>query len=513
MTRGGIEGPGTVFLVGAGPGDPGLITVKGARCLRTADVVLYDRLVDRRLLAMAPSHAELIDVGKVRGDRPDRQEAINALLIEKARAARRVVRLKGGDPFVFGRGGEEAAALSGAGVPYQVVPGVTSAVAAPAYAGIPLTHRGYASSFTVLTGSEAPGKDESAIAWDKLAGLGGTIVVLMGWERLEEIVSTLVREGHPADTPAALVQWGSESYQRTVVGTLADIVRRARKSDIGPPVAVVIGDVVRLRDRLNWFDSRPLFGKRVLVTRSRSQASALSELLSLEGAEPIEAPTIEVRPLDDTAELDDAVRSFSRYRWAVFSSANAVDAVFDRLTAQSLDARALRDTRVAAIGEATSARLRDRGVIADIVPRESVSTSMAEALRGHVAAGDTLLIPQADIAGDELRVGLRRAGAEVHDVVAYRTVTPEASRELVGAALEEGVDVVTFTSSSTARNFARLLDGDVDRLGDARVACIGPLTAATARQLGMDVHVVAETSTVAGLVDAIKAHYREEDEQ
>ena len=247
MTRGGEEGTGTVFLVGAGPGDPGLITVKGAQCLRSADVVLYDRLVDRRLLAMAPPHAELIDVGKVRGDRPDRQDGINALLIEKARAGGRVVRLKGGDPFVFGRGGEEAAALSEAGVPYQVVPGVTSAVAAPAYAGIPLTHRGYASSFTVVTGSEAPGKDDSAIAWDKLAGLGGTIVVLMGWERLEEIVGTLVREGRPADTPAAVIQWGSEAYQRTVVGTLADIVERARESGIAPPVAVVIGDVVRLR--------------------------------------------------------------------------------------------------------------------------------------------------------------------------------------------------------------------------------------------------------------------------
>ena len=513
MTRGGEQGTGTVFLVGAGPGDPGLITVKGAQCLRSADVVLYDRLVDRRLLAMAPPHAELIDVGKVRGDRPDRQDGINALLIEKARAGGRVVRLKGGDPFVFGRGGEEAAALSGAGVPYQVVPGVTSAVAAPAYAGIPLTHRGYASSFTVLTGSEAPGKDESAIAWDKLAGLGGTIVVLMGWERLEEIVGTLVREGLPADTPAALIQWGSESYQRTVVGTLADIVDRARGSGISPPVVVVIGDVVRLRDRLSWFDSRPLFGKRVLVTRSRSQASALAELLSLEGAEAVEAPTIEVRPLEDTAELDDAVRGVSRYRWAVFTSANAVDAVFDRLTALSLDTRALRDTRVAAIGEATSARLRDRGVIADLVPRESVSASMAEALRGHVAAGDRLLLPQADIAGEELRVGLSQAGADVRHVVAYRTVTPEASAELVSGLLEEGMDVVTFTSSSTARNFVRLLGGDVGRLGDTRVACIGPLTAATAKQLGMDIHVVAEKSTVAGLVDAIKAYYREEDQQ
>ena len=511
MTTRREDRPGTVFLVGAGPGDPGLITVRGAQCLRTADVVLYDRLVDRRLLALSPPHAELIDVGKVRGDAPDRQDGISALLIEKAMTAGRVVRLKGGDPFVFGRGGEEAAALVAAGVPYQVVPGVTSAIAAPAYAGIPLTHRGYASSFTVVTGSEAPGKDESAIDWEKVAGLGGTVVVLMGWERLEEIVGALVSAGRPEDTPTALVQWGSESYQRTVVGTLGDIADRAHESGIAPPVAIVIGDVVRLRDRLRWFDAGPLFGKRVLVTRSRGQASTLSELLALEGAEPIEAPTIEVCPLNDTSELDDAVRDLSRYRWAVFTSANAVDAVFDRLTALSLDARALRETRVAAIGEATSARLRERGIIADLVPRQAVSASMAEALRGHVAAGDTVLIPQADIAGDELRAGLTRTGAQVRRVVAYSTVAPETSRELVSEALDEGVDVVTFTSSSTVRNFVRLLDGDMGRLGDTAVACIGPLTAATAKELGLDVRVVAERSTVAGLVDAIDAHYREED--
>ncbi len=511
MTTRRADRPGTVFLVGAGPGDPGLITVRGAQCLRTANVVLYDRLVDRRLLALAPSHAELIDVGKARGDGPDRQAGINALLVEKARAGGRVVRLKGGDPFVFGRGGEEAEALAEAGVTYQVVPGVTSAIAAPAYAGIPLTHRGYASSFTVITGSEASDKDENAIAWDRLAGLDGTVVVLMGWERLEEIVDAVVGAGRSEDTPVAAIQWGSEPGQRTVVGTLADIVGRARESGLAPPVAVVIGEVVRLRGRLRWFDAGPLFGKRVLVTRSRSQASTLSELLALEGAEPIEAPTIEVRPLDDTSELDDAVGDLSRYRWAVFTSANAVDAVFDRLAALSLDARALRDTRVAAIGEATAARLRERGIVADLVPREAVSASMAEALRGHVAAGETVLVPQADIAGDELRAGLSQAGAKVRRVVAYRTVAPEASRKLVAEALDEGVDVVTFTSSSTARNFARLIGGDVGPLGNTVVACIGPITAATARQLGMDVRLVAERSTVAGLVDAIKAYFGEEE--
>ena len=366
MTTRREGGPGTVFLVGAGPGDPGLITVAGAACLRAADVVLYDRLVGRRLLAMAPHRAESIDVGKATGDGRDRQEAINALMIEKAKAGNRVVRLKGGDPFVFGRGGEEAAALAGAGVPYRVVPGVTSAVAAPAYAGIPLTHRGYASSFTVLTGSESPDKEDSAIAWDEVAGIGGTVVVLMGWERLEEIVNALVAGGRPADTPAAVVQWGSGASQRTVAGTLADIAGKARGSEMGPPAAVVVGEVVRLRDRLRWFDSGPLFGKRVLVTRSRRQAGALSEMLSLEGAEVVEAPAIEVRPLDDTSELDEAVRDLSLHRWAVFTSANAVDAVFDRLAALSLDARALRDTRVAAIGAATAARLRERGIAADL---------------------------------------------------------------------------------------------------------------------------------------------------
>jgi uroporphyrinogen III methyltransferase/synthase len=501
---------GTVYLVGAGPGEPGLITVKGLRCLESADVVVYDRLVDRRLLAKAPRDAERIDVGKVRGERPDRQAGINALLVEKARDGSRVVRLKGGDPFVFGRGGEEAAALAEAGVPYEVVPGVTSAVAAPAYAGIPLTHRGYASTFTVITGSEAPDKTDSSIAWDKLAQLGGTIVVLMGWYSLEAIVNRLVREGRSADTPVALVQWGSESYQRTVVGTLSDIIYKAGDAGLTPPVAAVIGEVVSLRDKLRWFDSRPLFGKRVLVTRSRQQASALSELLSLEGAEPIELPTIEIRPLDDTLELDDAVRDISRYRWVVFTSANAVEAVFARLTVMGLDARALHASRVAAIGSATSASLRDRGIAADLVPEKSVSESVSIALGDRIEAGETVLLPHADIARDALREGLAQAGAQVHDVIAYKSVMPEDSRVRIAALLEEGVDVATFTSSSTASNLAKLLGGDVGRLGNTRIACIGPVTAATARRLGMNVHIVAERSTIAGLVDAIKSHYDEE---
>ena len=503
-------GPGTVYLVGAGPGDPGLITVKGLRCLESADVVVYDRLVDERLLDRAPRDVEIVDVGKLPGDRPDRQSSINSLLVDRAKEGKRVVRLKGGDPFVFGRGGEEAAALAKAGIPFEVVPGVTSAIAAPAYAGIPLTHRGYASTFTVLTGSEAPDKADSPIAWDKLAQLGGTIVVLMGWDNLETIAATLVREGRSPDTPVALVQWGSETYQRTVVGTLSDVFDRARESGLAPPVVAVIGEVVGLREALRWFDNRPLFGKRVLVTRSRRQAGALSELLSLEGAEPLEVPTIEVQPLADTAELDEALRRLGRYDWVVFTSANTVEAVFDRLAAAGLDARAFHASKVAAIGSATAASLGGRGITADLVPEKPVSETMAENLGEQIAAGDSVLLPRADIARDVLREGLAARGVIVDDVVAYKTVMPEESMQRIRDLLGEGVDVVTFTSSSTVANLAKSLNGDVARLGGAKVACIGPVTAATAREVGMDVDIVAEMSTVAGLVDSIKAYFANE---
>ena len=502
------EETGRVYLVGAGPGDPGLITVKGLRCLESADVVVHDRLVDERLVARASRDAEVIDAGKVPGERRNSQDEINALLVARARAGKSVVRLKGGDPFVFGRGGEEAEALAEAGVPFEVVPGVTSAIAAPAYAGIPLSHRGVASSFTVVTGSETV--DKGAVAWDALARSGGTLVVLMGWESLSEIAAILTREGRPADTPVALVQWGTEPYQRTVVGTLSDIAEKAQQAGLSPPVVAVIGDVVRLRDRLRWFDDRPLFGLRVLVTRSRTQAGALSQLLSQEGAHPLEVPTIEIQPLDDYTELDAALRALSDYDWVVFPSTNSVDVVFGRLAELDLDARAFGPARVAAIGSATSDSLRARGIVANFVPEEFVSESVAEGLKDRIAAGQRVLLPQADIGRDTLGDGLTAQGADVHRVTAYRTVTPEGSAELIAAHLADGVDVATFTSSSTVRNLVALLDGDTSALGGVRIACIGPVTATAAAEAGLKVDILASEYTVAGLVEALKAHFAQE---
>ena len=502
---------GTVYLVGAGPGDPGLITVKGLRCLESADVVVHDRLVDERLLALARADAEVIDVGKMPGERRNLQSEINALLVSKARDGKRVVRLKGGDPFVFGRGGEEAEALVEAAVPFEVVPGVTSAVAAPAYAGIPLTHRGLASSLTIVTGSEAPGKGESAIAWNMMAKAGGTLVVLMGWDNLAEIVATLVREGRPPETPVALVEWGSEPHQRTVIGTLSNITEGAGDAGLAPPVVVVIGKVVALREKLRWFDNRPLSGKRVLVTRTRTQAGALSDLLTREGAQPLEVPTIEIRPLEDYSELDGALRALPKYDWVVFTSANTVQAVFDRLSEPGEDARAFHSTLIAAIGSATADSLRARGVSADFVPKEFVSESVADGLKELIVPGARVFLPRADIGRETLRQGLAGLGASVHEVTAYRTVIPDDSGKRVTQLLSEGIDIATFTSSSTATNLYKLLNGDLSQLKQAKIACIGPVTAATVRETGLKVDIVAREYTVAGLVESLKAHFAQED--
>ncbi len=503
---------GTVYLVGAGPGDPGLITVRGLELVESADVVVFDRLVDRRLLERARPGAELVDVGKVPGQRRNRQEDINALLVARAREGKQVVRLKGGDPFVFGRGGEEAEALLAEGIPFEVVPGVTSAVAAPAYAGIPVTHRKLGSFFTVVTGSEAPDKDASAVPWDRLAQLGGTLVVLMGWEGLASIVDALLRHGRAPETPVALVRWGTEPYQRTVSGTLADIVEKAQQADLSPPVVAVVGEVASLRQKLRWFDNRPLFGKRVLVTRSRAQASALSGLLARRGALPLELPAIEVQPLQDCAGLDAALRGLGQggYQWVVFTSANAVQAVFQRLDALGLDARAFGAARVAAIGPATAASLRQRGIRADLTPEDFVSEAVAAALEARAVSGQRVLLPRADIAPEELARRLEALGALVHEVPAYRTVVPEESRGRAKEVCAQGIDIATFTSSSTVRNLADLLAGDLSPLSGATVACIGPVTAATARELGLKVDIVAREHTVPGLVEALESYFAQE---
>ena len=502
--------PGTVCLVGAGPGDPGLITVRGLACLESADVVIYDRLVDERLVARARPDAEVINPSSVPEDSSTRQVTINALLVARAAEGKSVVRLKGGDPFIFGRAGEEAEALAEAGIPFEVVPGVTSAIAAPAYAGIPLTHRGIASSVTIVTGAESSEKGSVSVAWDKLAQVGGTLVVLMGWGSLSHVTETLAREGLAADTPVALVQWGTEPHQRTVVGSISDIVSRAQQAGLEPPIVAVIGEVVRFRDRLRWFDNRPLFGKRVLVTRTRAQAGALSELLFREGARPLEVPTLELRTLADFSKLDAAVETLPEYDWVVFTSANAVDAVFGRLASMGRDTRSFRAAKVAAIGPATATSLKSRGIVPDLIAKESVSESLADALRGSGVAGKRVLVPGAESRRDILPEALRAAGASVDEVAAYRTIAAEGSRERLAEIVEAGIDVVTFTSSSAVRNLVALLDGDVGALQGAEVACIGPITAATAREAGLKVDILAQDSTAKGLVDALKQYHDKE---
>ena len=495
--------------MGAGPGDPGLITLKGLRCLEQAQVVIYDRLLDPSLLESAPASAERIFVGKERGRQELKQDQINDLLIDRASEGKVVVRLKGGDPFVFGRGGEEALALTEKDIPFEVVPGITSAIAAAAYAGIPLTHRGISTCFTVVSGSEDPAKPETSVNWQALARTGGTLVVLMGWSALESILDTLGKEGVPADTPVALVQWGTWPAQATVTGCLEDILERGREAGIQPPVVAVIGPVVALRKELAWFDRRPLFGKKVLITRSRTQASKFRSLLEGLGAQTFEIPAIQTLPLEDYTRLDEAVAKLKDYRWVIFASSNAVEAVFSRLYYQGLDTRALGGVKVGAIGPATADALALRGIAADFVPTRPISEVVVQELSSFDWTGVPVLLPVADIGRDALATGLTQAGALVDRIDAYRTVPTTGVDAKARKALSQGMDAVTFTSSSTVRNLVEMLNGDRAALDATSIACIGPTTAATARELGLRVDLVAGEHTVEGLASALVTHFAE----
>jgi uroporphyrinogen III methyltransferase/synthase len=499
-----VVAKGFVSLIGAGPGDPGLLTLHGAKVLGAADVVIYDYLANPALLAHARPEAERIYVGKRAGCHTLAQDEINALLVERALAGQRVARLKGGDPFVFGRGGEEALALVAAGVPFEVIPGVTSAVAAPAYAGIPVTHRGLASSFAVVTGHRDPDLDGSAIDWSHLARGVDTLVFLMGVGMLPDIVEKLVAHGRPAQTPVVLVRWGTTPDQQTVSGTLADIVEKVQAAGLKPPAVVVVGAVAVLREQIHWFEDRPLFGQRVLVTRTREQASELSARLRALGAEAVELPTIHIELPEDWTPLDGAIATLSRYDWIVFTSVNGVRFFWKRLAWAGLDARALHGLDLAAIGPATAAELAAHGLQADYVPDEYVAEAVAAGLDD--VHDRRILLPRADIARPALAELLRAGGADVDEVTAYRTLQaraePEALRDLLA-----GISLATFTSSSTVRNLAAMLrDAGLDLgqvLEHVAVACIGPITAQTARELGLRVHAVARAYTIDGLIDAI----------
>lgn len=500
---------GKVYLVGAGPGDPGLLTVKGLDCLKQADVIIYDRLLDDTLLGAAQPDAEKIYVGKSAHCHSLEQEAINRLLIKKARQGKIVVRLKGGDPFVLGRGGEEAEALAINHIPFEVVPGVSSALAVPAYAGIPVTHRSLASSFTVVTGHEAADKDESVIAWDKLNTGADTLLFLMGVGNLRHIVDRLIENGRPPSTPIAVIANGTSHRQQTLVSTLEDIVARVEQGNLQPPAVIVVGEVVRLRERLRWFDNHPLFGKRILVTRAQHQASQLSGLLLRRGAVPIEIPAIEIQPLPVHDGFDQAILNLQNYHWIIFTSTNGVEAFFHRLYALNLDARWLANIRIGAIGSATASALEHRGLRADCTPKEYTSQGLVAELQHQDMAGRRVLLPRADIAGKELTRGLTRLGAEVHEITAYRTIPNTRGISQAKQMILAGeIDIIAFTSSSTVTNLVAALDKEREALNKIIVACIGPRTRATATESGLRVDIVARKHTMTGLLEAMEQYFQ-----
>jgi uroporphyrinogen III methyltransferase/synthase len=498
---------GRVALIGAGPGDPGLLTLRGAQLLREAEVLLYDALASDAIVALAPQTCERIYVGKRAGDHAMAQDDIEALAIARAREGRFVVRLKGGDPFVFGRGGEEAEALRAASIPFEVVPGISSALAAPAYAGIPLTHREFAASFTVLTGHEDPAKPASTLDWAKLADPKRTLVILMGTANLREIAEKLVANGLAATTPVAVVQDGTRPSQRTVLGTLATIARDVTTAKVGPPAVIVVGEVARLREQLRWFDTSPLFGKRVAITRAGEQSEGFARALLQRGAEPVLAPTIAILPPDDATAAERAIDVLASFAWLVFTSRNGVDAFFARLASRNADARAIGTVKVAAIGERSAERLRASGVIADVVPEAFVAEEVANAVIERAKPGDRVLLYRAQEARDVLPRMLGEAGLIVTIAAAYKTVVP-AAPDFAEKIARAGV--LTFTSASTVRGFADLLGGPDAATEAARgkcVACIGPITARAATNMGLIVDVVASRYTTAGLLDALDAHF------
>jgi len=499
-----------VYLVGAGPGDPGLITVKGKECIEAAEVVIYDYLAAPTLLNYAPQNAEMIYVGKKGGDHTLSQDEINALIVEKAKAGLKVCRLKGGDPFIFGRGGEEAEVLAAGGIPFEVVPGVTSAVAAAAYAGIPLTHRKLTATLAFITGHEDPHKEESSIDWESLSRGIGTLVFFMGVKNLPDISQKLIAHGKSPDTPVALIRWGTTPGQQTVTGTLDDIADRVKKAGLKSPAIIVVGDVVRLREHLKWFETRPLLGKRIVVTRAREQASDLVRRLADLGAECLEYPTIKVVPAADAAPLDDAISRLSTYDWIVFTSVNGVAFFFARLFETDRDVRALNHLQTAAIGPVTSQRLRQFGLKSDIIPENYRAEAVVEAFRKVDLKGKKVLLPRAAEARPVLPVELRKMGAHVDEVTAYLTEKVAGNAELLIEQLtDKRIDLITFTSSSTVKNFKALLppDRSKDLLEGVTIASIGPITTDTAIDLGFEVHITAQTYTIPGLCEAILKYY------
>lgn len=492
------ERRGRVHLAGAGPGDPRLLTIRAAECIAGADLIAVDALVSAQIRATFPPSTQVIFVGKRASAHTLPQEEINALLIAEARKGKRVLRLKGGDPFVFGRGGEEAQELMAAGIEVEIVPGISSAIAGPAYAGIPVTHRSYATSVTLVTAHESEGS--TGIPWAALAGLEGTIVFMMGFANLGAIVRNLRGHGVPRTRPIAVISQATTPEQRTVRGTLEDIEEAVARASLATPALIVVGEVVQLHDVINWFESRPLFGKRVVVTRARQQASELRRLLEDSGAAVIEFPTIDIAPPQSLASLDRSIEE--SWDWILFTSANGVEAFFDRLAAKGKDARSLFASRVAAVGTPTAAALRARGVIADLVPEKFLSSALLPLLARDQRGIRTAVVRAAE-GRDELIEELQARGGEVHLAVAYETRSIAATTDPIA-----NVDVVTFTSASTVDNYFSMLGDDGEATGKAVLASIGPVTSEAIRRHGRSPDIEASTATVQSLHDAVVDHFR-----
>jgi uroporphyrinogen III methyltransferase/synthase len=486
---------GRAYLIGAGPGDPELLTLKGRRLLARADVVLYDHLAPDALLDLAPAHAERIYVGKKRSAHAVSQDEICSMLVDRARRGQTVVRLKGGDPFIFGRGGEEAEALAEAGIPFEVVPGVTTPLGIAAYTGVPLTHRDHTSAVTFVTGHAV-----EAIDWDRV-GHVETLVIFMGLTHFSDIARELLARGRAPETPAMAVRWATRPAQETVVGTLATLPGMIADRGMKPPATIVVGEVVRLREKLDWYERLPLFGKRILVTRAREQAGMLSERLRTLGAEAIEVPTIEIQPAGDYGPLDRAIAELGSYDWLIFTSANGVRFFVERLDRSGTDWRSLR-ARICAIGPATRAAVEELHLKVDLMGKEYVAEGLLAAFAAHDLAGKRVLLPRAAVARDLVPEELRRRGAHVDVVEAYRTVVPADAAERIHGAIECRPHCVTFTSSSTVQNFVAVAGAEM--LRGVPVASIGPITSETARGLGIDVTAQALEFTIDGLIEAVR---------
>jgi uroporphyrinogen III methyltransferase/synthase len=485
---------GTVYLIGAGPGDPGLITVKGRKILERADSVLFDHLASDRLIELAPADAERVYVGKKRSEHEHTQEEISEMLVERARRGWTVVRLKGGDPFIFGRGGEEIEALCAAGIPFEIVPGVTTPLGIAAYTGVPLTHRAHTSAVTFVTGHNV-----AAIDWGKV-GSAETVVLFMGLVNFPEIARELVARGRSSETPAMAVRWATRPDQQTITGTLENLPARIAEAGMKPPATIVIGEVVALRERFNWFERLPLFGKRIVVTRDRRQAMELAEPLEALGAQTILLPVIEIRGAEDPKGLDEAIARLESYDWLIFTSVNGVRFFVERLDRSACDLRSLK-AKICAIGPATRAAVEALHLKVDRMPAEYVAESLIQAFERDDLRGKRILLPRAAVARDLVPAELTRRGATVDVVEAYRTAVPDGAAAGVRTAFARRADWIVFTSSSTVTNFVAVAGKDV--IEGVKIASIGPITSATVREHGMKVAVEANPHTIPGLVDAI----------